>query len=408
MIANNAFCGAEAQNEFDECESDPRLRSSALKAVRAVKPNSAHNIVKESARIPYASVGHQWERFASHLVSTGSSFQRILPSAQKLSVMVLCSASISSDTEFALSGAIVLGNGRICQGTIDSLLCLEATGEVVWMKGTQGAVDSVVEIGELILSGSRDGRLSAWDIADGTLQWEFKAQSWVSGIAAVDKNAVVFGSRDGKIRYISLDGTLRWECDLGARILAVPCVDGERVFVGARNGLFFALDLATGRILASLETGSDVHGAATIAGSRVLFGSDDKRLYCVDRETLAIQWMYRTGDAVWCKPLVVGDTVVFGSTDTYLYGLDLSTGLAKWEIGTTGPVRLGLAAIKETVCVANERGNIFFVDLTTGKIRGIASVDGSVWAAPAPQGTGFLITHRGNEVMCVTEYPCNT
>lgn len=363
------------------------------------KPRQANTLVHKMRHIPYMSVGSVLEHFASHLVSKNSTFQRVLPAAPEITAEKAFKANIQRNIEFALSGPVMLLNGNICQGTLDGIICFSfATGELIWSVPLQGSVDSVLSVDDLVLTGSRDGFLTALNAKDGVKQWEVSAESWVSGITYDEKDFIVFGSRDGQLRCVSKNGEMRWACNLGARILASPCIDKDRVFVGARNGLFYSVDLLTGRIIGTLETGSDVHGAATVFKSHVIFGSDDKRLYCVDRGTLEVQWMFRTGDAIWSKPIVINELVVFGSTDSYIYGLDIYTGVAKWEVGTTAPVRLGLSNSNELICVANEKGKILFIDFTAGTVIGIGNAGGPVWAAPIELNGGFLVTQRENEL----------
>ena len=352
-------------------------------------------------RIPYLSVGTESERFASHLTSRGTLFQRSPISAPELSIRKSWKVNLKDDLWFALSGPVLLDNGNVCQGTREGILCINPiSGEKVWFSSTNTSIDTVLAVGEIVLSGGRDGKLVAWSSEDGSRLWETIAGDWVSSITSLGSDSIVYSSRDGHIRRISLaTGHLLWSQNLNSRIFAQPCVDGNRIFVGARNGLFFALSSDTGEILRAAETGSDVHGAAVVAGDKVLFGSDDKRLYCVDRNTLEIRWMFRTGDAIWCRPCVAGKFVIFGSTDSYIYCVDLKTGNAYWENGTQGSIRLGVTLAGQTVCLANENGTVMLIDVPSGKVLGRCNLSGGVWAAPLYTQNGFLVATKGNELV---------
>lgn len=369
----------------------------------SLQTSTAGEVPTSILPIPYHPVGKECERFASHLLSRGTTFQRVPTGAAELRIEGRLQLNIRDDQWFALSGPAVLAGGRVCQGVSNGVVCWNPqTGERDWAVTTDASVDALAVCDGLVVAGSRDGKLRAWSAERGLYLWQALAEDWVSGIARLNTDSVVYGSRDGFVRCVSLaDGSILWKRQLGARIFAQPCVDGDRVFVGARNGLFFALDSATGEILGALETGSDVHGAAAVSGDCILFGSDDKRLYCLDRDTLGIRWMFRTGDAVWCRPVVVNESVIFGSTDTYVYSVDLATGRAHWEVGTQAPLRLGLAVAGTTVCVANERGRVMLLDVSTGEALGAAALADGVWAAPASAGSSFILATKANELVSI-------
>lgn len=358
--------------------------------------------------IPYLSVGRREERFAAHLLSIGSAFQRRLPAARPLSVIVTAELDIQDDEWIALSGPVPVGDGTYFQGTRSGLARVRAEDAWAVWRHASGAVDcvAIAPSGAMALdrgtvyAGTRDGMLTAHAIEDGRKLWAVAANDWVSGIE-LTHDAVVFGSRDGRLRCVGRDGTLRWTTDLGARIFARPCVSEGRVFVGARNGLFYAIAVDSGQILRSLETGSDVHGAAVVAAGHVVFGSDDKRVYCVNPYTLAPVWMFRTGDAVWARPVVGAQRVVVASTDGYVYALNAASGEPCWEMGTGAPVRLGLGLAGESVCVANDAGDVAMIDLLSGSVLGTAHLSGGVWAAPAAGPRGFLVATRSNQVVAL-------
>jgi outer membrane protein assembly factor BamB len=65
-----------------------------------------------------------------------------------------------------------------------------------------------------------------------------------------------------------------------ARIDSSPAIAGGRAFVGSNDGRFYALDVASGKVVWQHDEGAAFSASPALASGRVVIGSVEGRLLC--------------------------------------------------------------------------------------------------------------------------------
>jgi outer membrane protein assembly factor BamB len=153
-----------------------------------------------------------------------------------------------------------------------ALLCLEAkTGKILWRTalkynpwgGPSIAGDLVVVGGSTIgydpkVVKQARGEIVALDLANGQVKWrkELSAAGIVSCVA-LSKDLAIACCTDGKVRAYQLNtGQLQWSYDAKAPLFAPPAVAGAVVYAGDLRGIVHAIDLAAGTPKWTLDLGA--------------------------------------------------------------------------------------------------------------------------------------------------------
>ncbi len=132
-------------------------------------------------------------------------------------------------------------------------------------------------------------------------------------------------SRDTASRF-----QLRWSRKLNGPIGSAPSIAHGKVYIGDWGGFEWALDAATGDVIASADLGKTSAGhcnpavlgissSPAIEGKTVYLAGGDDGFYALDADNLSIKWRRSLGDNSaaggyygWCSPAVAGGKVLQG------------------------------------------------------------------------------------------------
>ena len=287
----------------------------------------------------------------------------------------------SESFDVAFTAGPTYRNGILVLGTNDGeLLALDSmTGDTIWMSEVTSEVLAPVAIkDESIFVRAVDGNLMSYSTIDGSVNWTSThdvPRLSLRGTSApvVISNAVICGFDDGKVTAYDLtDGSLLWETMLtppGGRteIEKVSDIDaplviyGNEVYAGSYQGALAALAIESGNIIwlteASLYAGMDV---------------DDDVVFASEANGTIRALSRFTGREVWKKetllhryptaPAIIGDAIVVGDLEGYLHWLNKEDGemLQRASIGsdkiTSSPLVIG-----DSIYVQTDGGNLFSV-----------------------------------------------
>jgi tetratricopeptide (TPR) repeat protein len=181
--------------------------------------------------------------------------------------------------------------------------------------------------GWLLLIGSRDGRLYAFDARhfESEPVWTVATRHQVHGPPVVDERLgqTCFGSLDETVYAVDRGGCIRWQQRLGGQIMGGLALDGGRLFVGATDHKLYALNAATGQPLwEPIVTGDWIVATPAVWRGLLIFGSNDGHLYMADAAQGKILWRFPAGGAVQAQPAVTTEgLVVVGTSAGAIYGL---------------------------------------------------------------------------------------
>jgi len=236
-----------------------------------------------------------------------------------------------------------------------SLGCIRGTQPIGWSGG-------IVADGTLFV-GTKEGRLVAINLADGSRQWSepLKGAASTGGFGCATAPAKV-----------SIYGT--------------PVVVGNSVYLGAYNGKFYAFNPSSlteepwiypreGRL-------EPIIGNAVVAGDYVYFGCADGKVYALDAAKLALKWEFETGDKIWSTPAIDGDTLYITSFDKKIYALDAETGReTKWNkpFEAGGAIASTPLVYNETIYIGSFDRHVYAVDATDGSLRWRSEAEAGKW-----------------------------
>jgi outer membrane protein assembly factor BamB len=159
---------------------------------------------------------------------------------------------------------------------------------VVWRVPVElPAWGSPVVYGDRVVFGLGNGRLGqsdehpagaviCVDAATGHELWRHRTQDGVFARPCVDATTVYCTSRDGTITALDRDGgKVQWSRSLGSAVVTTPARLGDRLYVTASSGRPFALNAATGDVLATFDVAAHAQARAQVYSSPAVFEEPD-------------------------------------------------------------------------------------------------------------------------------------
>ncbi len=224
----------------------------------------------------------------------------------------------------------------------------------------------------------------ALDAETGAELWRFEGASgaYVEG-GALGNGVFVIGNGNGNVYALDVEsGSLRWTLETGHRVWAAPLIVSDTVYVGAMDRQLYAIDLATGDVNWTFGREGAFGGTPALADGTLYIGAFDNVFYAVDAETGTERWHFEGEDWFWGSPAVYDDTVYVVDVKGRVYALNRTSGEEHWhrflvtDQNEPVPVRAG-----PTV---DEGGNQLFVTAESGTLYALDAADGSTnWRRPA-------------------------
>jgi outer membrane protein assembly factor BamB len=224
-----------------------------------------------------------------------------------------------------------------------------------------------------------------------SLRWSYATRSYASS-PAVAGGTAYFGSDDGTVYAVNAaTGHLLWSHATGSDVYAGPAVAGGTVYVGSDDDKLSALNAANGHLRWSYSNNYAVESTPVVAGGTVYFGSNDHRVYALNAATGLLRWSYSAQDAVLSSPVAAGGSVYFGSNDGRVYALNAANGRLRWSYTTGNDVFSSPAVADGTVYVGSEDDKVYALNAVTGRLRWSYTTGGQVFSSPAvADGTVYI------------------
>jgi outer membrane protein assembly factor BamB len=190
---------------------------------------------------------------------------------------------------------------------------------------------------------------------------------------------------------------LLWSRTLSGAIASAPSVVRGQLYIGDWGGKEWALDAATGEVIASIDLGqtkSDacnpatlgITSSAAVVGNIVYVAGGDDAFYALNADTLSIIWRKSLGDNSptggyygWSSPAVAGGTVIQGIASNCdnpfprgaIVGLDPATGVELKSSYFVPQDKVG-GGVWTSPAVDTQNGKIY---VTTGSAHSFADGD---------------------------------
>ena len=139
-------------------------------------------------------------------------------------------------------------------------------------------------LGDQVFFGTSAGTFFAVNWKDAKVSWKVEdkggGQEMRSSPAAQD-GIVIVGSRNrAVIAYDPANGNEKWTFTTKQRVDSSPVIVGSRVFAGAADGRLYALDLKTGAELWQYQATGGFTGSPAVAGGKLVIATDRGVVYC--------------------------------------------------------------------------------------------------------------------------------
>ncbi len=238
-----------------------------------------------------------------------------------------------------------LYNGIVYFGAYDGTVYAlnAATGEKVWTYEDADWIGSSPDIAPnlgLLFIGlefglwRKRGGIAALDLKTGAMKWSANHADLTHGspLYIQEESLVVIGSNDGLMyAYDAENGTLRWSFRARGDIKTRAAYDAKRraVIFGSMDGNLYALSAQDGAPLHARETGAGIYSIPLVHNDTVYVASLDKCFYAIDCTNWKDRWVYETSGRIFASPAIADGSLWIGSNDGKLYEIDASSGTLK-------------------------------------------------------------------------------
>jgi len=274
---------------------------------------------------------------------------------------------------------------------------------LAWEKSFRAPVTSSPAVaGDAVVFGSRDGRVYAIDRDNGERVWTRMAVGGVGASPVLQGDAVIAADYGGNVMRLRRgDGAVVWKRALREKIVSTPAVTPERVVVGTVQGRVVALSLESGRVLWKFSTRGQVRGAIEHAGETFFVPSHDGRLYALAEDTGARRWAVALGGPVSASPASDGEIVVIGTARGEVVALGVTKGDRRWSLATGGAVNSGITIADGRVYAGAGDRRLYCIDAASGTLRWKFDAAGVILSRPFVGGGRVVVTAYDGSVYCI-------
>jgi len=276
---------------------------------------------------------------------------------------------------------------------------------------------SPVVAGDLVYIGGVDGKVYAYQFADGKLKdqvlWTYPRQETLNGSIVggmtVANGKLYFASADGIVYALTAaEGYLEWSYDIGKKIWSAPAVEGDTLYIGSFDKKVYAIDTATGTKKWEFETEGAISSTPIVEDGLIYVGSYDRHVYALDTNGKMV-WKFPATDEgennpqnwFWAKPLISENVLYAPCLDGKIYALNASDGslVNTFDIGDTissSPVLVDNILVVASSNLAKTTSRVYAIELSDGSRRELTTFTTSI-NAPLYASNGIVYIHtRGD------------
>ena len=239
-------------------------------------------------------------------------------------------------------------------------------------------VSSPVIENKIIYIGSGNGIFYSINVDNGTVKWEFNCNSRIRSTAAIADKFVLFGDMDGRFYALNRDnGSLVWKFKVEGinydnskfgfdrkSIMSSAAIFKNNVVFGSRDGNLYDLDVQTGKEIWKVSHGTSwIITSPAVHDGVVYVGSSDARFeQAIDLRTGKEIWKTNSIQAVWSSPAITENHVCFGDFSGTLFSLDRKTGKENWNIKLMNSFIVSSPVIiNKRILIGGDDGNLYCI-----------------------------------------------
>lgn len=331
--------------------------------------------------------------------------------------------SFKAPQENRLFGNPVVYDGRIYFGCqIGYIQCMNfKTSEPVWRneEPTAPIISPLTTDGNVVIAGTSDGMLYAYDTKTQKEKWNFKTGKNVSappgstsadqtngrihgGPKIVDRK-VFFGAFDGKMHCLEAStGLLIWEYATKSKIYSSPAIYEGKLYFTNFEGKVFCLEQPSGKLVWETKLEKQTIASPVVFGKRLWVGDRKGKMYCLSTVDGKQIWSYQGPDSdygIEATPALDENNLYFGESSGSMIALNRLNGAQIWKVKLNNSdvkpnpaVNASPVIIRDKIITAGHSGRMFVVEKYSGKVLDQFDCRGSVLAQPVVIGNEILIT----------------
>lgn len=199
------------------------------------------------------------------------------------------------------------------------------------------------------------GGIAALDMESGKEIWraQHAALTHATPLVIPQESLVVIGSNDGVVyAYDAETGGLRWRYATEGDIKMAPAYDEKRrmIVVTSMDGSCYVLGIDGAPLYAHKSDGA-IYSAPCVQGGFAYFASLDKTIYAIDLDTFKLAWEFQTNGRIFASPVVARGSLWCGSNDGKLYELDPRIGKLRGSFQASERILTKIAHEEKSGCI---------------------------------------------------------
>jgi len=309
---------------------------------------------------------------------------------------------------------VLLGNAVFAASGKDFRSFSPDTGQVNWQLEFDAPVTAGIGyVDEQLFVATRNGRLIALSGVDGSILWQVNTSSEALSAPQANSEIAVVQTVDGKVSaYAVEDGKLQWSYaanlpSLTLRGTSTPLVNEVYTYAGFASGKLVALDNQTGSVIwqksiSAAKGRSDIERLIDIDGALILV---DGLLYVTSYQGNIAAIDALTGTTIWQQPVssingatLVGDAVLVVDAQDIVLAYDRKLGHVLWQNDALKYRLLSTPmGLDDQVLVVDAQGYAHLLQLEDGEFLGRQKlgINGARISSKSYQDTIFLLSQDG-------------
>jgi len=309
---------------------------------------------------------------------------------------------------------VLLGNAVFAASGKDFRSFSPDTGQVNWQLEFDAPVTAGIGyVDEQLFVATRNGRLIALSGVDGSILWQVNTSSEALSAPQANSEIAVVQTVDGKVSaYAVEDGKLQWSYaanlpSLTLRGTSTPLVNEVYTYAGFASGKLVALDNQTGGVIwqktiSAAKGRSDIERLIDIDGALILV---DGLLYVTSYQGNIAAIDALTGTTIWQQPVssingatLVGDAVLVVDAQDIVLAYDRKLGHVLWQNDALKYRLLSTPmGLDDQVLVVDAQGYAHLLQLEDGEFLGRQKlgINGARIGSKSYQDTIFLLSQDG-------------
>ena len=192
-------------------------------------------------------------------------------------------------------------------------------------------------------------------------------------VAAILFSIMAFGQE--VIPDFMMKPSIAWKFKTSAPILSSPIINDNVVYVGGNDSIFYALNLANGKLAWKMKTRGQVRSSVVISGNTLYLNGGDGNLYSLEKKTGKVKWTFATkgerkydfADYHQSTPVLQANALYFGSGDDF-YAVNADNGKQLWNFAAGNIIHTTPVIANNKIFFGSFDGNVYALNISDGSL----------------------------------------